>query len=81
MRFPFTPEGRAQLRSIDRAVALRILKGIAQFGETGSGDVAPMHGEWRGCYRLRIGEYRVIFRYLEDGLEVIAVGHRSDIYR
>ena len=33
-----------------------------------------MHGEWQGCYRLRVGEYRVIFRYIEDGLEILTVG-------
>jgi mRNA interferase RelE/StbE len=81
VRFPFTPEARAQLRAIDRAVALRILESIAHFGETDSGDVEPMCGEWQGCYRLRVGEYRVIFRYIEDGLEILAVGHRSDVYR
>jgi hypothetical protein len=40
-----------------------------------------MHGEWQGCYRLRVGEYRVIFRYIEDGLEILTVGHRSDVYK
>jgi hypothetical protein len=30
---------------------------------------------------LRVGEYRVIFRTIEDGLEVLTVGHRSDVYR
>ena len=81
MRFPFTPEARAQLRAIDRTVALRILESIARLGETQSGDVEPMRGEWQGCYRLRVGEYRVIFRYIEDGLEVLTVGHRSDVYK
>lgn len=81
MRFPFTPEAQAQLRAIDRAVALRILKSIAHFGETGSGDVEPMRGEWQGSYRLRVGEYRVIFRYIEDALEILTVGHRSDVYK
>lgn len=81
MRFAFTPEARAQLRAIDRAVALRVLKSIAHFGETGTGDVEPMHGEWHGCYRLRVGEYRVIFRHIEDALEILAVGHRSDVYK
>ena len=40
-----------------------------------------MHGEWQGCYRLRIGEYRVIFRTIEEGLEILTVGHRSDVYK
>ena len=80
MRFPFTPEAQAQLRAIDRATALRILEAIARYGDTSAGDVEPLHGEWRGCFRLRVGEYRVIFRIVEDGYEIITVGHRSDVY-
>ena len=81
MRFPFTAIAREQLRAIDRATALRILETIARFGEIRAGDVEPLEGEWLGCCRLRVGDYRVIFRYIEDGLEIIAVGHRSEIYK
>lgn len=81
MRFPFTAESQAQLRAIDRAAALRILEALAHFGATGAGDVAPLEGEWQGCFRLRVGNYRIVFRYITDGLEVLAVGHRSDIYK
>jgi mRNA interferase RelE/StbE len=80
VRFPFTLEARQQLRAIDRATALRILETIVRYGSTNTGDVEPLHGEWQGCYRLRVGEYRVIFRHIVDGLEIITVGHRSDIY-
>ena len=70
-----------QLRAIDRAVALRILEMLTRFGESAVGDVSPLHGEWQGCFRLRCGDHRVIFRRIEDGLEIIAVGHRSEIYQ
>jgi len=66
---------------LDRATALRILEAIARQGSAHTGGVEPMHGEWRGCYRLRVGEYRVVFRYIADGLEILAVGHRSSVYR
>jgi mRNA interferase RelE/StbE len=39
--------------------------------------------EWRGCYRYRVGDYRVIYR-LEpaDGrLFVLRVAHRREAYR
>ena len=80
MRFPFTLEAQTQLRAMDRATALRILEAIARHGSTSAGDVEPMHGDWQGCYRLRVGEYRVIFRRIVDGLEILTVGHRSDVY-
>ena len=70
-----------QLRAIDRSIALRILELLTRFGESGVGDVSPLHGEWQGCFRLRCGDHRVIFRRIEDGLEIIAVGHRSELYK
>ncbi len=32
--------------------------------ETWRGEIAPLHGELEGFYRLRIGGYRVVFRVL-----------------
>ena len=82
MKFRFTPEARAQLRAIDRASALRILEGISRLGLPGAGNVAPLHGDdWPGCFRLRIGDYRVVFRNAVDVVEILTVGHRSDVYR
>ena len=36
------------------------LKGL----ETRRGDIAPLHGELEGFYRLRIGGYRIVFRVM-----------------
>ena len=80
MRYPFTLEARARLRAIDRSTALRILEAIARYGDTGTGDIEPLHGEWKGCFRLRVGEYRVVFRRIPGGLEILTIGHRSGIY-
>lgn len=34
-----------------------------------------------GQYRYRIGDYRVTFDYIEQEIIILAVGHRSEIYR
>jgi len=34
-----------------------------------------------GSFRFRIGEYRVIFDYIDDEIIVLRVGHRKDIYK
>jgi len=60
---------------------LRILEAITRLGESRTGDVESLRGEWLGYYRLRVGDYRVIFRPIDGGLEIIAVGHRSEIYK
>lgn len=43
----------------------------------------PLHAEWKGFRRLRVGEHRVIYAF--DGAEllisVIRVAHRREVYR
>jgi mRNA interferase RelE/StbE len=40
----------------------------------------PLAGSLKGHYRLRIGDYRVIYRVNGDVVTVVAIGHRKDIY-
>ena len=40
----------------------------------------PMTGEFVGSYRLRTGDYRVVFRVRGAQLTVIRIGHRKDVY-
>ena len=49
------------------------------------GDIKPMQGYDDGRKRLRVGGWRVIFRYGTEGeieiLFVIDIGNRGDIYK
>ena len=59
----------------------RVLKAIA--GLPAEGDIKPLRGKKsRGLYRLRVGEFRVIYR-VDEGRLVICVidaGNRGEIY-
>lgn len=49
------------------------------------GDIKPMQGKPEGRFRLRVGGYRVVYRYDEREtmvvLCIIDVGPRGDIYK
>lgn len=49
------------------------------------GDIKPMEGYKDGRCRLRVGKYRVIYRFDDnDGLQIlfiIDIGSRGDIYK
>ncbi|MBR1507965.1 MAG: type II toxin-antitoxin system RelE/ParE family toxin [Eubacterium sp.] len=50
------------------------------------GDIKPMKGTiYEGCYRVRVGQYRIIYRYdVENTIEIlyiIKIGPRGDIYK
>ena len=62
-------------------MAIRILHGLTEYGETGKGDVKALAGRWQGHIRLRTGEYRVILAVGPDSITVVRVRHRSEAYR
>jgi mRNA interferase RelE/StbE len=49
------------------------------------GDIKPLVGYKDGRFRLRVGKYRVIYRYDFDGIwevvYIIDIGARGDIYK
>ena len=59
------------------------IKGLTQKPQ--KGDIRPMQGYKDGRYRLRVGKYRVIYRYTKDEeleiLIVMEIGSRGDIYK
>ncbi len=72
-----------QLRHLDRPVIERILTKLlwlARNVETIPHDA--LTGQWAGFYRIRIGDYRVIYRLEHDEHLIIvdALGHRREIY-
>jgi len=46
------------------------------------GNVKPIKG-YKDLYRLRVGDYRIIFTIKDDDLMIIvlAIGNRGDIYK
>jgi mRNA interferase RelE/StbE len=69
------------LDRLDRPLALRILgkieKALAAEGRAGE----RLAGEFAGLYRLRVGDYRVIYARTSEGYLVLRIGHRSGVYR
>jgi len=74
-------DGRADLRSIDRATAMQVLYCIDRYLADRSGDVKKLKPP-RTDFRLRCGDYRVFFdKKAENLIEVTAIRHRREAYR
>ncbi len=60
----------------------RVLRAIAKLPK--EGDIKRLHGKKsKGLDRLRVGEYRIIYRVDNDKLTVLVVdaGNRGEIYK
>ncbi len=70
-RVIFSDEARANIRD-----------GLARFLKTDCGDVKQLHGFDPPEYRLRVGDWRIIFRKgFGDTIEVVRVRNRREAYR
>ena len=77
----FRPNVQGEVRAIERKTALNILEGIHRYANTGKGRVKPLHGEFEGLLRLRVGNHRVFFDKTEDTITIHRIRDRKESYR
>lgn len=41
----------------------------------------PLSGEFQGLFKYRIGDYRMIYAKTTEGILVIRIAHRKNVYR
>ncbi len=74
-------------KKLDKATRKRAskeLEALSAFGDPAKHpDVKPLTGELRGFYRLRVGDYRIVFALLRDirTIAVVNVAPRGSVYK
>lgn len=82
-RIELTPQAAKQLESLDRTTLKRVAARIDALADdprpAGARKLAPRDN----LYRIRVGDYRVIYRVLDRLIlvTIIRIGHRRDVYR
>lgn len=79
----WTKTAAKQLKKFDKPVAKAILEGTKALGENDPTlDIIKLEG-FENLYRLRLGNYRVIFRpnHTDKKYFIAEVAHRKDVYR
>ena len=86
MRIEYKKQAVKFLESLDRPTKQRIrtaIEGLTQ--EPPKGDIKPLQGYKDGRKRLRVGKYRIIYKYEPNGeitvLLILDIDSRGDIYK
>jgi len=80
----FSRTAANKLKKIDRLQAYRLLKRLQKLSDEMPGAVLePLKGDLKGSYKLRVGDYRVIFQvdWEQQRIVVENIDHRSRIYK
>ncbi len=78
MNFQFSKQAVKTLEQMDTAQKKRIRRGIEGIPQ---GDIKPLRGYF-GTFRLRIGDWRILFSYPESETVLIEkISPRGDVYK
>jgi mRNA interferase RelE/StbE len=81
----FTPEAEDDLSRLHKPVAQRALKKIRWLAENFEMVTPePLTGEFKGVYKLRIGDWRILYTFTQSKRKVIIihlVKHRREVYK
>jgi mRNA interferase RelE/StbE len=77
----YTERALRDLRALPRDVQDRIRDAVERFASIGHGDIKKLKGH-AAQYRLRVGDYRVIFTYQDRQLTILVLRilDRKDAY-
>jgi mRNA interferase RelE/StbE len=78
----FDPSAIKDVLIIDRDILLRIKHAIElKLATKPELYGSPLHGVLRPFWKLRVGDYRVVYKFAEGEVRIFAIVHRKDIYR
>ena len=69
------------LKHIDKPIRQVIMDKITLNLSKVPPDGKPLTGDLAGSYSYRVGDYRVIYQKLQEGVLVLRVGHRREVYK
>lgn len=82
LQVQFKPEAVSNLKQLDKPIAQRILNKInwlaANFDKT---IPERLSSELKQFYKLRIGDWRVLYTHHHGILMIHMIGHRREIYK
>lgn len=78
MQIAYTNVARKGLKKMPAKDRVSLIAKLEAYAATGDGDVKKLVGS--EYFRLRHGDWRAIFE-LEDGVLVIRVAHRREVYK
>jgi len=83
-RLDFTLEAKSDLEKLDKNLKRRVNEKLDWLLENFENIIpSPLGGEWRGFFKLRIGDWRVIYKVNWDKNQIViyVINRRDKIYK
>lgn len=82
LKIEWGKEALDDLQQIDKPIVKRILNKISWLSQYFNNITPePLSGDFTGTFKLRVGDWRVVYTIEKSGIVIKAVGHRREIYK
>lgn len=79
MKTIISPRAQKELKKIPKADQIAVARKIRLLVLPSAAGEEKLSG-FKNIYRVRIGNYRLVYRKTESEIYIILIGHRKDIY-
>lgn len=80
----FTSEAEDDLARLSKPIAQQVFKKVRWLAENFEQVTPePLTGQWQGFFKLRVGDYRVVYTFSQAERRIIVhlVKHRREVYK
>lgn len=81
MKIVLSPLAEKQLRKLSKIDQIAVAEKIRAIGDSSSGIIGERLKGYRDIFRVRVGDYRLVYRRFSDRYYIILIHHRKDVYQ
>lgn len=80
MKVILSPKAEKQLKKLGKIDQIAIARKIREIARKNIAKQKKLKG-FKNIFRLRIGDYRLVYKKTKNELYIVLIGHRRDIYK
>mgnify|MGYP001056634267 CR=1 FL=1 len=81
MKIILSPRAEKSFRKLPKTTQIIIARKIGQIGDSKEVSGEEKLKGYKNIYRVRLGDYRIVYRKILQELYIILIGQRKDIYK
>ena len=81
MKVIVSERAKKQLKKITKLKQIIVTSKLQTLSENMGATSEEKLSGYKEMYRIRVGDYRIVYRRTKEELYVVLIGHRKDVYR
>lgn len=80
MEVAITPGAKKLIKKLSKIPQIAVIEKLKKLQLNSIPGVVKLSG-YKDAFRIRVGDYRIVYRIMDGKIYVVLVGHRREIYK